>query len=131
MVSFQNIDVEVKCGHHRATEYLDDDNPNDEPDNDEPDSINRYIEVRPNELWRVKGTVGRHFDWQNADIVVMRVYLDGKHSASRSLHRPKFPGVEVVGRLDGAWSGSSEFLRFKFADLETRESVPHRVGFAV
>lgn len=117
MVSFQNIEVNVKCGHHRAAEYLDDDNPVDEPG-----SINRYVEVKSNEYWRVKGTIGRDFDWQDADVVVMRVYLDGKYSTGACLMKPKPPSIESVrARVNGAWASSSKFLRYKFADLETRE----------
>lgn len=126
MVSFDHIHVQVKCRAEAAseieqvaTEYEDEECP------DEGSLICRYIEVQANQYWKVKATIGRHFDWQNADLVTVRLYLDGKYTAGQCLSRPALP-ASVKARLKGTFSGDSKYLLFKFADLETRELHIHR-----
>lgn len=128
MVSFNHIEVRVKCRDQAATEneQIATEHEDDERPDDGSNIICRYIEVQANQFWQVKIKVGRRFDWQDADLVVVRLFLDGKYTGGQCLRKPKTPGADSVkGRLYGTWSESSKFLLFKFADLETRKPFFH------
>lgn len=131
MVVFDHINVKVKCRDQAAfeaeldtTEYQDDETP-DREDADGSKIICRYIEVQANKFWQVKVKVSPKFDWQDADLVVARLYLDGKDVESQCLYKPKVPLGSAKARLQGSWSEDFKFLLFKFADLEIREFQCH------
>lgn len=128
MVKLNHVSVWLVCGdqHRPATEYLDD----EAADEDQPRrNLTRLVEVQSNETWSARIRVHEDFDWQGANIVAVKLWIDGKRACKVALTKNRHqPGQFVHGGIRHMTVVSGEdvkFLQFRFADLETSKSKYH------
>ncbi|ETN45995.1 uncharacterized protein HMPREF1541_00178 [Cyphellophora europaea CBS 101466] len=103
-------------GDVQANEYDDEDEEMPSQDN----TTVKYIEVQSKADFHFEITLHPTFEWGKADTVAAYAYIDGKHSWSICLHRPK------TYILEGIWTGAgsgARLLHYAFADLQAREQT--------
>lgn len=118
MPHFEYACVQLGLGEvndrHLATEHVD---PDEEEQDDE---IVRYVEVVPGSKSYVSVTLDKNFDWKNADVVGVKVNLDGKRAGSMYLTKERYNSKQNY--LSGTWSGSGStavYHQWTFAKLDT------------
>jgi hypothetical protein len=114
----KSADVQVYCNHKPAREYESED-----LEQEEVDTIKQYIEVKSGARFDVRCTIDNIFAWNEADVVNLYVYIDGKSAAGTCILKKSWSTDRRPSTVNGVWAtkdGQNKFLNFTFDDLETR-----------